>query len=328
METSLAYILEMAENFAAYDRCAKKILSYKDVAAYIVKYCTNEFRDYDVGYIADHSIGDVSISTKAVHQDQKDKMLSGEERIIQMNSESSSMKEGKVFYDIRFKATVPGEDKPILLIINIEMQKNDHPGYSVVTRAIYYSARMISEQYGTVFTDDNYQDIQKTYSIWICPTPAGKRENSIVRFNIAGKVEYGKPSALNDKADYDKMEVVVISLGNPEDAKENELLDLLSTLFSKGIPVDKRKNILSTRYRIRMTKEFESEVTEVSRLSYAIAETGFNKGLAKGREEGQLELLFKLFIGGNLSLTVAATQANMTEEEFLKKKEEYEKANF
>lgn len=63
METSLAYILEMAENFAAYDRCAKKILSYKDVVAYIVKYCTSEFRDYDVGYIADHSIGDVSIST-------------------------------------------------------------------------------------------------------------------------------------------------------------------------------------------------------------------------------------------------------------------------
>ena len=36
---------------------------------------------------------------------------------------------------------------------------------------------MISEQYGTIFTNEHYEEIQKVYSIWICPDPAKKRKN-------------------------------------------------------------------------------------------------------------------------------------------------------
>ena len=53
------------------------------------KLSTGEFMDYDVGYIASECISDVSVSEKAVHQDQ------GDEVATMMNSESSSIKEGK-----------------------------------------------------------------------------------------------------------------------------------------------------------------------------------------------------------------------------------------
>ena len=71
-------------------------------------------------------------------------------------------------FDVKFRSILPEDGgKNISIIINMEMQKKDNPGYAVVTRGIYYSARMISEQYGTVFKKSEYQKIQKTYSIWI-----------------------------------------------------------------------------------------------------------------------------------------------------------------
>ena len=185
---------------------------------------------------------------------------------------------------------------------------------------------MISSQYGTVFTKSNYQDIQKVHSIWICPDPQGKTNSSITRFHITKEDVVGK--SLIEKADYDKMEVVVLNLGkNDEETIGSQILDLLSTLFSVGIPLEDRKRKLSEVYGIKMTEEIEREVSEVCDLSYGIEQAGINKGYKIGKEEGQLKILFKLFIDGNLSLTVATTEAGMTEEEFLKKKEEYEKSH-
>ena len=135
-----------------------------------------------------------------------------------------------------------------------------------------------------------------------------------------------------EKADYDKMEVVVLNLGkNDEETIGSRILDLLSTLFSVGIPLEDRKRKPSEVYGIKMTEEIGREVSEVYDLSYGIEQAGINKGYKIGKEEGveegQLKMLFKLFIDGKLSLTDAATQVNMTEEEFLKKKEEYEKSH-
>ena len=48
-----------------------------------------------------------------------------------------------------------------------------------------------------------------------------------------------------------------------------------------------------------------------------------NRGVAKGK----LDILIQLVQSGNLSLNIAAESVGMTVEEFLKKKEEYEKTN-
>ena len=56
-------------------------------------------------------------------------------------------------------------------------------------------------------------------------------------------------------------------------------------------------------------------------LSYAVME----EGRIQGRKEGQLEMLNKLIKIGKLSIEDAAYSVNMTVEDFLKKKEKYQK---
>ena len=45
------------------------------------------------------------------------------------NTEDSSIKEGKVFYDIKFSAVVPDSKEPVQLFINVEAQKDDNTPY-------------------------------------------------------------------------------------------------------------------------------------------------------------------------------------------------------
>ena len=78
--------------------------------------------------------GKVEVSEHAVHQDQlsRSKKVNGDEQITKMNSESSSITEGTVYYDVRFNACMPGTEEPITLIINVEIQTKDKPGYELV----------------------------------------------------------------------------------------------------------------------------------------------------------------------------------------------------
>ena len=66
--------------------------------------------------------------------------------------------------------------------------------YPIIKRGIYYCARMISSQYGTVFAGAHYEKIQKVYSVWICMNPPARRKNTITEYslnekNIVGAVE-------------------------------------------------------------------------------------------------------------------------------------------
>ncbi|MEF2693243.1 MAG: hypothetical protein U0O03_00175 [Blautia wexlerae] len=47
-QTDLAQTIDLAAERARYDECAKKLLTYKAVAAWILKSCTKEFSQYSV----------------------------------------------------------------------------------------------------------------------------------------------------------------------------------------------------------------------------------------------------------------------------------------
>ena len=269
--------------------------------------------------------GGVSVSDKAVHQDQGDRNrgLNGDESVEMMNSESSSINEGNMYYDLRFRARVPGGDGDIFLIVNMEIQNQDNPKYALVTRGIYYCARMLSEQYGTVFKNMDYQKMQKVYSIWICPNPEGKREDTIIRYSL--REDEVRGNSFIHVSDYDKMEVVVISLVEDYDSSEDPLVGLLSVLLSSSMALERRKEILGSRYGIAMDKELEEEVIEMCNLSKAVEDIGRRKGIEEGRREGFLMSLFQLVDEGDLTLEKAAKKAGMTIEDFLEKKREYNK---
>lgn len=311
--TDLALTIEAAGCDAGYDDAAKRLLSFKSVIAWILKLSTGEFMDYDVGYIASECISDVSVSEKAVHQDQ------GDEVATMMNSESSSIKEGKVYYDLRLRARDPGAGRGVGVFINIEIQNDDNTRYSLVTRGLYYCARMLSEQHGTVFTNMDYQKIEKAYSIWISIGAGDKeRKCSISRYRITKEDTLGK-SFINEK-DYDKMEVVVIRLGRDFECSADSITGLLSALLSSDMEEERRKEILGGVYGIAMTKEFESGVTEVCNLSEAVRESGRKEGFAEGLKEGSFLELMQLVDEGDLSIEKAAKRVDMTVEAFLEKK--------
>lgn len=270
-QTDIAYTIDMAADKAKYDECAKKLLTYEAVIAWILKSCTKEFSQYSVQFIIDNCLlGRPEISERAVHQDQLDgtEKLNGNRRIETMNTESATIKEQTVYFDIRFKAQIPGQKEPIQLIINLEIQVSDKPGYPLVMRGFYYCARMISEQYGTVFTESEYEKLQKVYSIWICPSPAKKRKNGIFKYHTVEETVFGTSDVKPEH--YDLMEVVILNLGDAEKPCDLEILELLNTLFSSTVTPEDKKKKLSEDFGISMTTEFESEVQAMCNLSQGL----------------------------------------------------------
>ena len=99
-------MIDLAADRARYDECAKKLLTYKAVIAWILKSCTKEFSQYSVNFICDNCLKEnIEISSRAVHQDHPDrsKLLDGNEQIDCLNSEANSIKDQTVYYDIRLR---------------------------------------------------------------------------------------------------------------------------------------------------------------------------------------------------------------------------------
>ena len=290
-QTGLAQAIDMAGNRAKYDECAKKLLSYKAIIAWILKSCTKEFSHYSVQYICENCLKEeAEISKYAVHQDELDKTerIDGDKRVEGMNTESNSIHEHTIYYDIRIPAFLPEKGEIVRLILNLEIQLDDTPGYPIVKRGFYYCGRMISEQYGTVFTDEHYEKIEKVYSIWVCPDPAKKRKNGIFKYHTVEDTIYGEPYTKLEN--YDLMEVVILNLGDADKKSDLEILDLLNVLFSASTPPEEKKQRLHNDFEIAMTVEFESEVREMCNLSKALVEQGIEQGRELGREEEKITL--------------------------------------
>lgn len=284
-QTNLAHTIDLTTECERYDACAKKILTYKAIAAWILKSCTKEFSQYSVKYICDKCLKEeMEVSRHAVHLDQPDKgeKLSGNERIETFNSEATAIRDQTIYYDIRFGAYVPKGAGFIRLIINLEIQLNDTPGYPLVSRGFYYCARMISEQYGTVFSGNHYEKLQKVYSIWICPSPAKKRKNSILRYYTVQDCVTGKTEGVRES--YDLMEVIIINLGDTDEKSDFKILNLLNLLFSSSVSSKEKKQRLQEEFDIAMTEELESEVQDMCNLSEALVEQGIAEGAEREKQ--------------------------------------------
>ena len=110
-QTSLAQTIDLAADKARYDACAKKILSFRAIIAWILKCCTKEFSQYTVPYIYDNCLPEAAeISTHAVHQDEKNgsEILDGDQRIDGQNTEANSIKEQAVYFKSRISKRIRG----------------------------------------------------------------------------------------------------------------------------------------------------------------------------------------------------------------------------
>lgn len=286
-KTALSNNLESVTDNVRYDQNIKNILANKSILAWILKYTTSEFQNYNIEDIID-CIEEPKISEVYVYPGKTNIVRA--ERIEGLSTEDKTQNEGSIRYDIRFTAYTKN-DEHIKLIINVDAQKSFYPGYDLVTRIIYYCARMISSQMDVEFTADDYDNIKKVYSIFICLESSKESQNTITCYEIKPSHLYG---SLPDKHRYDLMRAVAVCLGDSEIENYNfangsTLLNLLNVTFDNFLSAEKKESILEEQYSIPKSKELKEELITMCNLSYAIEE----KGIEKGREQG-VELMGKL----------------------------------
>lgn len=271
VNTPIAEDIYATDQNARYDAACKRLLSQKIILAWIMKSCLEEYRDCDVKDIAEKYIeGQPQVGEVPVAPDE-----TNAPKIRGMSNVDGSLTEGKVTYDIRFLATVPGSDGMIQMIVNVEAQGKFNIGYPLVMRGIYYCSRMISAQQGTEFVHSEYQNIKKVVSVWVCMNPPQERHNTITRYHMT---EENLVGAVKEPAThYDLLDVVMLCLGGGEDC--DGVFKLLDTLLSPEATAAERRQVLQDDFDIPMTETLETEVQAMCNLSQDVEERGRTKGL-------------------------------------------------
>ena len=310
-ENTLARNLDFAADKASYDAACKRLLANKEILAWIMKSCIEEYRECSVKDIAEYYIeGEPQIAHTAVNSDERS--ANGSDTIRGMSTEDARLEEGTITYDIRFLAAVPGTGEPIRLIINVEAQTAFNPGYPLTKRAIYYCSRMISAQHGPIFTNSEYGKIRKVYSIWVCTHPTKEFQNTLIRYSIRPEQLIG--NAVEKSENYDLMSVVTICLGEPGTENYTGIVKFMDVLLSSSRAATEKKKILEEEFGVAMNEELEREVLVMCNLSQGVK--------AEGREEGinigEMRMLVKQVRKGRVTIEEAAEDAGMTVEEFKK----------
>lgn len=195
--------------------------------------------------------------------------------------------------------------------------------YPGKTNMKLYGARMLSAQLDQEFSADNYDNIKKVYSIWICMDTNRKSMNTITSYRIDQHRLYGDFSG---KARYDLMDVVMICLGGDKtgtqlsDDGRPKLLCLLDTLLTNKKSPEEKEQVLTDDFNIKPTVGFMKEVTTMCNLSHAIEEKAETRGEARGRAIGEAEgivnVINTLMLNMNISLEKACSLAGKTVQDY------------
>ena len=235
------------------------------------------------------------------------------QRVVGFNSENQEIHEGTIRFDIIFYVRM--RDGLSQIIVNVEAQKDEPEKYEILNRAIFYVSRMISSQKEKDFSNSNYNDIKRVYSIWVC---MNMPENSLEHIHLV------KDSLVNShawKGKLDLINIVMIGLAEelPEHEEKYELHRLLGALLSQNLSVNEKLNIIGNEYDIPMEEDFREDVSVMCNLSQKIKETGIETGI----EIGKKEMIVKMYSKGYTTAQIADV-AGMEEkkiEEIIKNEE-------
>lgn len=275
MNSSAASRIMVTDEETAYDSNAKYLLSEKIFLAHILGYAVPEFEGMSPNAIVPLIEGTPEVGTTPVYPGESNLP------VITGNSQENAIPyEGRVSFDIRFFANVPDGKQYIKLLFDVEIQKDYYPGYDLVTRGLFYGARMLSSQLGTEFEDSQYDDIKKVYSIWICTNVPEFAKNTITEYSVKKNNLFGK---MPDKNRYDLISVIMILLPKAIPSAEYYLQRFLGTLLSEELSHLEKKSILKQEYGIDMTKEMDRRLDIMCNLSQGIKEKGRAEGMKQER---------------------------------------------
>ena len=295
--THLSRALASADQKAQYDAYVKEILSDREILARILKGVADEFRDYEVKeilpcidtpFVAEIPVAPgltgKALTEKALSEKElTEKAVSGPAgagrqgaKISGMNTDDPVGNEGHDTFDIRFSAVTPsGSGRvQVKIIINVEAQKDYHPGYDLVTRGVFYAARNISSQLDVEFPPGEYDGLCKVYSIWVCMSVPDKYADTITLYELKPRDLYGHYTGTSR---YDLMTVVMIRLGNLK--SKNSLIRLLDTLLTDQLGTAEKENILEQDFDIARDEERREDLKDMCNLSEGIYQQGMREGI-------------------------------------------------
>ena len=278
-----------------YDAAAKKLLSSKKILAWILKYCVEEFKDSSIADIRDRYIIGIpeTASVPVLPDETNAAAMMGTDRISGERTEDTTITEGKVTFDVRFRAITP-RNELVQLIINIEAQRSRRTSYPLLKRAMYYVSRLISSQYGVDFDRAQYGKIKNVYSIWLCMDDPDEK-GGITRYRMQEEPVYG--NVRTDKEDYDLQQVVMVYVAHARADMENRLLlNLLGELFISEDNANMKKEALNDHYDIDLNDDEEGLVRTMCNLSVGVYERGEKSGFTKGRMENSNEIVMNLLL--------------------------------
>lgn len=214
----------------------------------------------------------------------------------------------KIKYDILFYVRMP--DGLAKIIINVECQKNEPGSYGILNRAIFYVCRLVSAQKNREFAKQDYDNIKRVYSIWVCLN---------MPVNSMSHIHLSKEEFLQDytwRGDLDILNIVMLGITNelPQYDEKHRLHRLLSSLLSDSMAVSEKLQILQNEFKIGTEDtddmKMREEVRDMCNLSMGIYEKGISKGISIGeaRVENMIVSLFK----ANQSVDFVAKVAKMT----------------
>ena len=325
LNSAIADDLSAAGAKAKYDENIRNILSNKSILAWILKYTTDEFSEYDIPKIMEcienPEVGNVRIRPG----------LTNREKIVGLRNEDKVPNEGEVVYDIRFSVYKPLEEgkypkmngnnkENIKLIINVEAQNNFYPGYNIVTRALFYCARLLSAQLGTEFSAEDYDNIKKVYSIFICTDTSKMSENTITSYELSPRSLYGE---MKKAPGCDLLRAVMVCVGKTKikcynDKKDSPagLLNLLKVILDDSMAVSDKIRILETEYSIESTHRIREELDRMCNLSDTIEQRGIEKGIERGEAVKLYELVNRYMKKNNCTVEEACDVMGVLPEEY------------
>ncbi len=274
IESNIAKTVEEIGNKAKYDTEVRKVLSDPQILAWILKYTMREFSSCSIPEIMACIEGKPEVATHPVHPGHYTSPIESS------STEVTELAAHKVTYDICFKVKVPTVGF-CGMIINVEAQNKFHESYDLVSRGVFYCARLLSTQIRNEESATEYNHLQKVYSIWICLNVPENSEYTITGYHMNREDIYGHmDSKANNR--YDLMELVMVCLGKPEHSeKGTELHKLLTTVLSDTLTPEEKKNTMKHKYDIVTSVELEGGLAKMCNLSDYIEE----KALEKGRAE-------------------------------------------
>ena len=173
---------------------------------------------------------------------------------------------------------MPTTDEEIKIIVNIEAQKTTKTiNYQLMKRAVYYVARLISSQKEKEFHGDDYNELKKVYSIWVCMNVQNYRADSIQEYGLTEKVVHGN---FHDKqSNYDLIKIIVLNLGKR--STSHKLLNMLHLLFMDVKKTEEKEKILREEYDIELTRDMREEIVEMGGLMEPLLEIAAEEATEK-----------------------------------------------